>query len=282
MSTIAELHDGFTSSLDAVNVKYLLLDQTDGPTALANLRSFAPSTYDGLPREDVTVAEITRAEGKLGAYYGTAKYRRPGSNASKGVTPLPTGSTEYAFEQNLVNVQEYMSLQTIDEVSSLGSTPTDVIPFHKYLDVDRKTGFAKGTNVRRPVGGFSLSFFASASLVDEAYKVKVCQAVGKVSSTSFNGYAAGEVLFVGVAGRLRSDEDWDIQMRFETQPNQTNVVISPTITLPAVEGWDYVWVYYDNRPATLAESPAIVPDPFQANVERIYERYDLNQLFVVP
>jgi hypothetical protein len=133
----------------------------------------------------------------------------------------------------------------------------------------------EGTDVVVPVYQFSETHYLPATFVTPAYKATVFWLTGKVSSQSFKGFNAGEVLFLGAAGSMRGGGDWEITYRFAASANVTGLTVGP-ITGINKKGWEYLWVRYIDAEDSAAK--ALVKIPAAAYVEQVYPTADLNDL----
>ena len=75
-----------------------------------------------------------------------------------------------------------------------------------------------------------------------------------------------------------SAADPEITYYFSAGPNVTNLTVGPSITVPAKNAHDYLWVFYDKQEDTTAKK--LVAQPLQANVERVYEAGDFSNLSI--
>jgi len=123
--------------------------------------------------------------------------------------------------------------------------------------------------------------FASAD-VDFAFKRNIFDLTGCVNKATlahptFKGFAEGEVLFAGASGKKNTNSGiWMITYRFMASPNRTLVPFNGTDTIPAVKGWDYLWVTME--PIKSGPSERIILRPFQWNITQVYEYKDLSLL----
>ena len=155
----------------------------------------------------------------------------------------------------------------------------------------KSDGEYKGLSVMRPRSSFSLDFFApTTGFGTDTYMTKVSTYVGKVNSTTFNGFAAGQVLFNEARGSHTRTDGWRFNFRFLFMPNRTTIKYGPqawasiTPTPPEViEGWDVVEVFMKKKKVTTdgttAEKESFREEVLQAALWRPYERVDLNGLF---
>ncbi len=125
-------------------------------------------------------------------------------------------------------------------------------------------GTVHGVDVTMPALTFTInkvySSFSSANVAAlSAY-------TGKVNSDSFQGFAAGEVLFLGASGGRRTDGKWDVAYKFSVSPNQSSFSVG-NVSVGAKKGWDYAWVRYEDE----VSGNAVVRKPAAVYVESVYE-----------
>jgi len=187
-------------------------------------------------------------------------------------TVRPTNESTFSFDTGGGTAHVTQSLQTIatyanptqwliapDFKGAIGATPDGV----------------EGTDIVVPVYQFSETHYLPATFVTPAYKATVFFLTGKVNTTAFKGFAAGEVLFLGASGSMRGGGDWEIAYRFAASPNVTGLTVGP-ITGINKKGWEYLWVRYIDAEDSAAK--ALVKIPAAAYVEQVYATADLNGL----
>ena len=255
MATASERFRSVSGDQKSRSIGYVVRDATSDNNALDELESTAPLLYDGMPRTNISIDEV---DYNSGIFFGTASYTRTQRQ------PAETDAVEYAFDFSLTNQRIVQSNSTVNRYVASGSL-TD---FGKAIAVDAD-GVAQGVDIRVPVASFEVRYFPANATVNSTYQKTVRDLVGKVNSDAFYGHAAGEVLFVGCSGSVRSDADWELSYRFEVIQNQTGVTIGD-ITGINVDGWDVLWVYY--KQDTDATTKRYIQKPKQVNVERVYER----------
>lgn len=226
--------------------------------ALDATETTAPLVYDNMPRETVEISEVRWPD----VWFTTAIY-------SRATRPIPaSGVIEYSFDYATSTQKIIQSISTINRYVPAGGALTD---FAKAIAVDAD-GVPQGIDILVPVGSFELRYYPVNATVSDAYKQVVRETVGKVNSATFKGHPAGEVLFTGCSGSIRSGADWELSYRFNTIKNRTGVSIG-TITGISVKGWEVLWVYY--KQAKDATSKRYIQIPKQVNVEQVYETADL-------
>ena len=255
MATASERFRSVSGDQKSRTIGYVVRGAASDNAALDELESTAPVLYDGMPRTNISIDEV---DYNAGIFFGTATYTRSERQ------PAETDAVEYAFDFSLTSQRIVQSNSTVNRYVASGS-PTD---FAKAIAVD-SDGVAQGVDIRVPVSSFEVRYFPANATVTSAYQKTVRDLVGKVNSDTFYGHAAGEVLFVGCSGSVRSDADWELSYRFEVSQNQTGIAIGD-ITGIAVDGWDILWVYY--KQDTDAATKRYIQKPKQVNIERVYER----------
>lgn len=209
-------------------------------------------------------------------WIGTAKY---------GIgSRYDTGESEYNFDTGGNTVNRKYSRETIKRWDSLGvaSTPD----FKNAVNYDgEKVG---GVDVVVPAYKWNETHYLSLAFVTTAWRLRMADMTGMVNNSAFRGFAAGEVLFLGVSGKLRGREDWQMKFSFSASPNIESFTIgditaegsggsgssSDRIEGGAKDGWDYLWVYFED----VKSGDSLVQVPKLASVERIYDRADFSEI----
>lgn len=185
-------------------------------------------------------------------------------------------TTEYRFNFQAPGGHLYQSLATI---SGKNSENDDIGPaFFGAINVVDDEGKLRceGVNISPPHEVFTLSYVAGSGIVTGAYQLTVEGLCGKVNSTTFRGRPAGSVMLVRAAGGRDRSGKWSIEFGFGYIANATDVPVGETIIIPAKDGFDYLWAYYENKKNN--DVLQVVKQPKYAFVERIFPRADLNAL----
>ena len=77
---------------------------------------------------------------------------------------------------------------------------------------------------------------------DTAFRRKVAAMVGKVNSSSFHGWEAGEVMFLGMSLSIPEDKEEDevnVTFNFAIQPNETRSMFGSKFV--SKKGFEYIW-----------------------------------------
>jgi hypothetical protein len=184
------------------------------------------------------------------------------------------------------------SLQTVNSYAPSGVTPKS---FHGAINV-QQDGTVEGTDIVTPVLNYTISYtFLDGDVTTDLINT-FALIVGTVNSSSFHGYDAGELLLTRVSGAKRNDGSnlWDITFGFAVSRNCTSGelpngdafvinTIKPdgtagTITITTKNGWDYLWVRYEERDVGTGATAATMKVPVSAYVERVYLYTDYSTL----
>ncbi|MCA9080847.1 MAG: hypothetical protein KDA58_09825, partial [Planctomycetaceae bacterium] len=133
----------------------------------------------------------------------------------------------------------------------------------------------EGLDIAVPIYSFAETHYLTNAQVTPAYKSLLFQLTGSVNQSPFRGFAPGEVLFLGASGSLRQPDLWELAFRFAASPNASGLTIGE-ITGIEKEGWDYLWVRYQETTDETAQ--ALVQRPAAVYVERVYPRQEFSQL----
>ena len=258
----------------------------------------ADGTLNGM---SIPVGGLPDPAVKDGWYKVTVNYINETSIAPDGGSPAPPDEPTPPDEEpegpdlddKEVRLKKHTFTQTVENVNvqtnMVGSTTyytdasgdPDFQPdfSQRGIHPTGEDGEFAGTTVRRPIGSFTITYNPSADDADKAYLAKVKSLVGKVNSEEFYDYEPGEVLFVSCRGKGINDDRYGLEFAFEVRPNLKDQIVfklDGTQLVYDVDGFDYAWVLY--KPAV--DSTAVAQDPVQIQVERLYSRTDLNQLFL--
>jgi hypothetical protein len=221
------------------------------------VESTAPSTYDGLPRTDITLSPVAN-----GVWDAEVNYQSASEQGFSG--PPSEGGLVVSFDISGTNQRITQSLQTISSYLAGGGAAPD---FKGAIGVNGEE--IEGVDVIVPVA--QVKYTAFLEDVDQA---AIMNLVGSVNDDAYIGRAAGKVLFIGASGQQRStDGVWEVTFSFAVAENKTGLTVGD-ITGIAKEGWDYLWVRYKNA----TDADTLTREPLAAYVERVYPRGDFDAL----
>jgi len=98
------------------------------------------------------------------------------------------------------------------------------------------------------------------SRISTAFKRNVAALVGKVNSGSFKGWAAGEVMFLGMSYSCPAKKSTKVTVTFNfaIQPNECDVMVGDTSV--SKKGYEYVWVITSTEADTDKGVPVMKTD----------------------
>lgn len=252
----------------SATLRYTIRGTASTSAAITALLGEAPSTYGGLFRQPPRVEPVSIDTDDpdtciwLGTVeYATAEWQDP-PEAGDSSFSFDTGGGTQHITQSLATVHSYPSGTAPDHQGAIGATESGV----------------DGVDITVPVYSFSETHFFAPETVDSTYKGKLFALTGKVNSASFRGLAAGECLFLGASGSRRgtgSDDLWELTFKFAGSPNRTGMSVG-SISGIAKEGWEYLWVRYEDEVDDTAKT--MVKRPVAVYVEKVYESGNFSDL----
>ena len=250
-----------------IEIPYLVFEAADEDAALAAARTKAASrTVSGMVLDEVEVTErVNKDTWKVKAIYKDEDSDDPDEPDEDEET------TSFAFDTGGGTMHRNQSLKTVSKV------PNDAPDFNGAIEVDNE-GNVNGVDVTMPVLNFTETHTMNGSRVTTSYKKSVAALTGTVNGSSFRGFSAGEVLFLGASGTKRSKKPnapWEITFRFAVSPNQSSLQIGK-LKVSNKKGWDYLWVRYADKVAENRKN--VIKEPVAAYVEQVYPTGDFGNL----
>lgn len=115
-------------------------------------------------------------------------------------------------------------------------------------------------------------YFAAAAVTAEFKRNIYLVSASPINRFPFRGHLEHEVLFLGASGSQRGlAGDVEINFRFAAQPTVAELEVGPIVGIDK-EGWDYLWVWYDERKDNNAN--VTIKRPIYAYVEQVYDDSD--------
>ncbi len=252
MATIIERFDSreTTAGIESpsVDLIYVVQGTEDDGAVRALVESTIPAIYSGLVFQTYHITHQGGGVWEVSVRYGKKE-------------PKDTGDSSFSFDTGGGTTHVTQSLQTIGSYAPPGKTAPN---FQGAIGVT--TDSVEGTDTTVPIYSFTETHYIPIALVTGSYKTTLFLLTGRVNSSPFKGFAAGEVLFLGASGSQRGEEDWEITFRFAASPNIIGLTIGP-ITGVAKRGWEYLWVRY----ADAEDQHVLVKQPIAAYVEKVYD-----------
>lgn len=262
--------EGRASDNPGYTLKYLPKGTGDGgdtdAAVMAAVIAAAPSTYEGLPLLGVQLRPLGGWVWEAEAEYRPSSFK---------LTPKPVAGDpnkrSFSSKGGTQNIKA--SLTTIFADSATGLT--EIPDFGKLINVTDDG--VEGVDIVVPGWRETVTRYLSDAAVNASgFKSTIYGLTGKVNDASFLGFAAGEVLFIGVdASQRDSDGVWEITYEFEARPNRTGIEVGD---IPAFnqEGWQYAW--FRTMPAD--DGAGITRKPSHVYVEQVYDEGDFSLLGV--
>ena len=250
-----------------IEIPYLVFEAENEDAALAAARSKAAShTVSGMVLDEVEVTErVNKDTWKVKAIWKDEDSDDPDDPDEDEET------TSFAFDTGGGTMHRNQSLKTVAKV------PNDAPDFNGAIEVDNE-GNVNGVDVTMPVLNFTETHTMNGSRVTTSYKKNVAALTGTVNGSSFRGFSAGEVLFLGASGTKRSKKPnapWEITFRFAVSPNQSSLQVGK-LKVSNKKGWDYLWVRYADKVAENRKN--VIKEPVAAYVEQVYPTGDFGNL----
>lgn len=141
----------------------------------------------------------------------------------------------------------------------------------------------EGVDVVVPVFEWTEEYEIPGALATASYFQTVSKLTGKINNEEFRGYAAGEVLFLGISGGVRYNPNQQIEseakttrlaFRFAAKENQATAPSVGDIALTDIGGWDYIWVRYDDA----AQNGIGLKTPVAVYANKVYKSGDFSTM----
>lgn len=178
--------------------------------------------------------------------------------------PQQQGESRISFDTGGSTIHVTYTLGTVNKYAAQGETP---IESHGLIGVTKDS--VEGVDIPAREFHWSETHILPLSYITEAYALTLYALSGTVNATAWRSYAAGEVLFKNASGTNRDSETAELTYNFAASPNLTNLAVG-TIQGIAKQGWDYMWVRYEDDVDDTAH--AMVKKPRTVYVERVIER----------
>ena len=252
-----------------IEIPYLVFEVSDEDAALSAARSKAAGhSIKGMTLDSIEVVErINDDTWKVKAVYAETEDGADDDIEDDGEEE----TVSFAFDTGGGTMHRNQSLKTVSKA------PNDAPDFNGAIEVDNE-GNVNGVDVTMPVLNFTETHTMSGTRVTTSYKKNIAALTGTVNRSSFRGFAAGEVLFLGASGSKRSRKasgPWEITFRFAVSPNQSSVSVGK-LKVSNKKGWNYLWVRYADKVADNKKN--VIKEPVAAYVEQVYPEGDFGNL----
>lgn len=241
---------------------------------LAAIVAYVPSSVvvgsQTLYRESVTMAPISNR-----LFSGSASYKYASQSDGQ------PGDREYECDWSIGTVKITSSISTVAKYAKSGETAPD----HKGAMNVTKDG-VQGAELSFPQKRFTIKRYYESGSEPSGLSATIDGLIGYVNSASITiteiggsrTYAAGELMLIGGQVSVRKDDGAIVSsLVFAYSPNATGLSVGE-ITSITKNGWDYLWVQYQEEEDSGATPPRVVKRPIGAYVERVYPRASFSAL----
>jgi hypothetical protein len=190
----------------------------------------APATLDGQALADVEVELQLRTTSEA-YWFAEARY-----GGGSGFTYNPP--ERLAFNGSLADELIAQSLSVVESGTNGAGTATPAPDRDRLIRVNSE-GKAEGTQVRRPV----FTVRQNATMTDaelDTYVGNWLAAFGTVNGSTHLGYAAGTLLFQGLAAEPRDNGGYAVSFEYGYRPPETSLSIGDGMTIASLSGWDFL------------------------------------------
>lgn len=240
-----------------VELRFTVRGTDNDVDAHAELEAQAPLIYRGLVRQDTSIERIAED-----AWLGIAVY--------SPIEPLEVGSVVLEFDTGGGSVHITQSLSTVASYALPGETAPD---FKGAINATKDS--VDGVDIDAPAMKATCRIALLPEDYSDSYVATLSYLAKKVNNAPFKGWAAGEVRFdAGVVTKNGSDKV-EIMLSFLISPNATGLTVGE-ITGIDKDGWDYLWVLYED--SVDADAHWLPKQPVAVYVERVYDRADFSAL----
>jgi hypothetical protein len=257
------------SAGNKIEVHYQLTGSDDNADILDHVIANAPATYTILgldhPRSGIRIEpEVVDTATGTGFWHAIVDYKYDVVEPAVGEELIEfdtTGGTQH-ITQSLATSAKYPASgadKAPDCKGAIGVTHDSV----------------EGADVVVPVYTYTEVHFWSNAQVTDALVTHFFNATGKVNNATWNGWSAGELLFLGATGSRRGTDKWEIGLRFSASKNRTNFNVGDIAITGGKLGWELMWVRYADKPS----EGKMVKQPIAVYIEQVYDSYDFDNLY---
>lgn len=245
------LRDGQTSqALEYMATGYTTADAVE--TALDVVAPVVTGTAPPLRRSSVSLTPVDTE-----VWQATVNYESEVSATNSWSFSGQTTGATTKITQGLATTKYGAS--AIEYNGAIGVTPNGV----------------EGVDVVIPALEFSITKSQSAGVVTLSYIATLVGMTGTTNNATFNGFAQGELLFLGADFSQSSEGETSVTYKFSASPNQTGLTVG-SITGIAKKGHEYMWVDYEATEA----SGKISRTPRGVYVHRVYRESNFASLLI--
>ncbi len=153
------------------------------------------------------------------------------------------------------------------------STTAGVPNYQQAIGVTKDS--VAGTDIFAPKFEFSITVKTYPVTLDFIRTLR--NASAKTNASPWKGFAAGELLYLGVTGQAQPNDFWTLTHKFAAGENKTDIPVSPGIRVDK-KAWEYLWCVYQFA----TSNSNVVQVPQAAYVEKVYNETNFDLLRLDP
>jgi hypothetical protein len=258
-------------------LKYVIRGTDSETVALTSLAAAAPAAYEGLTRKTWKVDPVGDPTDSQ-TWDGVVTY------GLVSLKPKETGDWTFSFDTSGGTQHITQSIRNIANHSLPGTVPPD---FKGAIGVTQDSVEGVDIDAAGPFNFTITAYLAAGSMTGQwLAQVYALRAKTPVNDDTFSlnvdgvqiSFAAGEVRFIDFSGSKRRVGDWELQFKFSALPNRRGFSVGD-ITNIDKEGWQYMWVRYQDKDDSSAKQ--IVKRPTSVHIEEVYPKGDFS-IFGIP
>ena len=272
MVTISERATSRRSTMSespSVDLEYVIDGTFDDFQVKGLMLSTAPTSYDGLPLNSITIKPMERPD----LWEATASYAKKDKDGEDDADPedklafsFDTGGGSMKITQAL----EQTAFQTADAAFGAAAAPPD---FGRAINVSSNNE-VDGVDIVIPKLSWQETHTFPSSAITTDWVRDLARNTGKTNEDSFRGFAPGEVLFLGASGNY-SDRHVAVTYKFEASENMEDQNVGGLI-VDEKRGHDYLWCHYFEKEDPDAKE--LVPNVGAIYVAKVYESFSFSAL----
>ena len=237
-------HGNGGNSASTATVHYIVSGTDSEIDACNECYSTAPATYSGIPKRSVSVSErLTDNSWKIDVRYGTESSNDEGDESDAPTLNFDCGAGTMHVTTPITQTCVYSSDGKRDSNSVASVIPIGwngkYGPESEVAGVDVSTGELRETYTK---------VLSRSTVTGSTWKRKIAGLVGKVNSSSFKGWNAGEVMFLGASysAPLRGAQKVTVSFHFAIRLNEDSATIGG-VNIGNCQGFEYLWAVTSDK-----------------------------------
>jgi len=262
MTTVVERWDSRAAQSGqkpTVELLYTVRGTDDDVAAHAALESSAPAFYRGLKRDHTAIEPLGP-----GTWKGTAQYA--------AIEPLEVDAPQFEFDTGGGSSKLSQSRETVASYA-----PPGLLAPNFGGAINATKDGVDGVDIDVPAMKGTIRVAVAPEAFDRTYIKTLAYMAKKVNDAPFYDWQPGEVRFDGGTVCRRGSDKVEVMLTFLISQNASGLTVG-TIGGISKDGWDYLWVLYED--VEDAGAKMLVKRPRAVYVERVYERADFSALGV--